>query len=42
MLGVEEQYILGFKPVDFEKDPQKFEEKKKQQNTRKIKKTKVP
>eukprot|EP00347_Sterkiella_histriomuscorum_P019073 403343059 len=29
MLGIEEQYVLGFKPVDFEKDPQKFEEKKR-------------
>eukprot|EP00347_Sterkiella_histriomuscorum_P018122 403346701 len=29
MLGIEEQYMLGFKPVDFEKDPQKFEEKKR-------------
>ena len=41
MLGVEEQYVLGFKPVDFEKDPQKFEEKKRTQNSRKNKKVKV-
>lgn len=29
MLGIEEQYIIGFKPIDIENDPIKFEEKKK-------------
>ncbi|CDW81250.1 UNKNOWN [Stylonychia lemnae] len=31
MLGIEEQYIIGFKPIDMENDPIKFEEKKKNQ-----------